>query len=452
LNSGKISGNNQAFSSGGGVQNHGMFSIFGGEISDNIAEYQGGGVWNIGTFEMFGGKITNNTATSGGGVDNDNIFVMYGGVIDSNIASEWGGGVCNSFDTFSVVGDSCVISNNRATNGGGVYISSGQVDLLGGMVLGNVASGDGGGVWVTNTNALVEFRKLAVGKSVVFSNNSASIAYDRLSVHNKVYNEQIKSKQWTAPFKQGYNNYDISYLQDSVVNNEPSNASAGVLTSLSAILLILFILLFVPVVYKAKKKPNKANYSVVAVFCLFILGSVFGVLGHFGGGILIMLVAVLLCFILIIVARENFDREMTEQMKRVDVLEPIRVKDFFVSWNLLLKLKRKYGARNAQVINFLFITGLVVVTYFIGFYLIEKLILVNDRLYRGGFGAPMLIGLMFGLSISLYFNQKRALKNFESLSTPTKGWQANFCTRCGAPVVADARFCTRCGKQLQSSL
>ena len=247
LNSGKISDNNQAFASGGGVQNHGTFSMFGGEISGNIAECLGGGVFNVGVFEMFGGKIANNTATSGGGVDNDKIFVMYGGMLDSNNAREWGGGVCNSFDTFSMVGDSCVISNNRATNGGGVYISSGQVDLLGGMILGNVAAGDGGGVWVTNTNVIAEFRKLVVSKSVVFSNNSASAACDRLPVHDKVYNEQIKGKQWTAPFKQGYNNYDISYLQGKVVTNAPSNASAGILAPLFAILLDVAAWLSVPV-------------------------------------------------------------------------------------------------------------------------------------------------------------------------------------------------------------
>jgi len=224
-----------------------------------------------------------------------------------------------------------------------------------------------------------------------------------------------------------------------------------ILQQLSILLVLCFVLVLIPLVHRAKKRPNKTNYSTVAVFCLFILGSVFGVLGHFGWGILIILVAGLLCFILVIVARENFDREMTEQMKSVDVSEPIRVKDFFVGWNLLLKLKRKYGARNAQAINLLFIMSLSTITYVIGFYLIENLILIHDQWYRGGW-PPMGIGLLLGLSIGLYFGQKRALKNFERLSAPPSGGQVNFCTRCGAPVVAGALFCTRCGKQLQSSL
>jgi MFS family permease len=181
----------------------------------------------------------------------------------------------------------------------------------------------------------------------------------------------------------------------------------------------------------------------VVVFCLFIIGSIVGILGHIGWGILIILIASLLCLILIPLTLENLNTEITEQIKNVDTAESIRIKDFFIGYGLLLKLKRKYGTRKAMVIYFVLFISFMVIVAFLTFYLIENLILINDRWYHGGHWLYPGIGSLIGGSIGVYFNARRVIKNSEKLSTKPR-----FCTNCGASVVPDAIFCTNCGKQL----
>jgi hypothetical protein len=168
--SGGVITNNVA-SRGGGVFNEGQFRMFGGAIFNNTAD-RGGGVHNFISFSMHGGKITNNTATDvGGGIFN--VWVggisMLGGEITNNVAlGGAGGGVFNSGATFSI--HSGEISYNRAaTEGGGVY-STGEFYMLNGVISGNSAV-SGGGIYVGNDFILHSVCKLSGG---VISNNRAS--------------------------------------------------------------------------------------------------------------------------------------------------------------------------------------------------------------------------------------------------------------------------------------
>jgi hypothetical protein len=103
--------------------------MYGGEISNNINGGNGGGVINHGTFTMFGGVITNNTAyfqydmwgregfpSDGGGIYNAGIFTMHGGQISNNNATGYGGGVYNYCVVFERFGG--VISANTSGKGG----------------------------------------------------------------------------------------------------------------------------------------------------------------------------------------------------------------------------------------------------------------------------------------------------------------------------------------------
>ena len=166
---------------------------------------------NGGTFIMYNGEISGNTVTNyGGGVWNEGTFVMSGGTIANNTATFYGGGVYVKSGSFSMTGG--MIYGNTATHGGGVYVENGFVELLNDSVVhSNVASGNGGGVWVTNTNVETDFEHLFIGAGTVFTDNRAATAYNRDSIHAIVYAEQMKGTSWTSPFTQGYNNYDISY-------------------------------------------------------------------------------------------------------------------------------------------------------------------------------------------------------------------------------------------------
>ncbi|MCL1976781.1 MAG: hypothetical protein FWG55_01525 [Candidatus Bathyarchaeota archaeon] len=259
MSGGKISGNTVANGHSGGVYNWGDFSLYGGEITNNIA-WDGGGVGNYGVFIMSGGVLSGNTASNnGGGVVNGQTisqanFQMAGGVISNNTAikgggvyhffwssfslsdgvisnntAEIGGGVCMDND-FTMSGGE-ISGNIASNNGGGVYLGNGVFKLSGGKISKNTAAYNGGGVWVDTEKLDLLF----VSNGVVFSNNRASVAYDRDSTHDSVYSSQIGNRvTWTTPFTQGYNNYDISYTsgtQVTVTDDGTScsdNSSSGI--------------------------------------------------------------------------------------------------------------------------------------------------------------------------------------------------------------------------------
>jgi len=160
---------------------------------------------------------------------------MSGDTVVANNTASRGGGMYVESGTFRML--SGKITNNAAVSGGGVYVSGGSVELLGGTISDNVASGNGGGVWVTDTTT--NLNRLTVANGVVFSNNLASGAYDRNPAHNSYYNTYIGSNvTWTEPFIQGYNNYDISYVNGPQIlyhiNYNP-NTATGTMNSTAAI-------------------------------------------------------------------------------------------------------------------------------------------------------------------------------------------------------------------------
>jgi predicted outer membrane repeat protein len=147
---------------------------------------------------MIDGKISSNTATNdfGGGIYTAGNFDMKHGEISNNKAVYGGGGIYNVgiFRAFN----GCVISNNKAGS-------------------------NGGGIGVPDVTYL---ESIYIYDGVVFSNNSALIAYNRDSIHDGLYNSHIDSSViWTAPFTQGYNNYDISYIGSSPITSpEPTDS------------------------------------------------------------------------------------------------------------------------------------------------------------------------------------------------------------------------------------
>jgi uncharacterized repeat protein (TIGR02543 family) len=112
---------------GGGVlvDSGGIFTMNGGEISNNIAEYGGGVSVYGGIFMMNNGTISNNKAvynsdeSFGGGVDVDNngTFTMTGGTIRDNSA-DYGGGV-DMYDGTWTMSGGIISGNTAATKGGG---------------------------------------------------------------------------------------------------------------------------------------------------------------------------------------------------------------------------------------------------------------------------------------------------------------------------------------------
>ena len=166
MESGEISGNTANL--GGGVLNYGTFAMSGGTISNNTSTTTntsgdgGGGVLNSGTFTMSGGTISGNTAVNvGGGVSNYGTFNMTGGTIGPGNKARIGSGVWVYNSIFTMSGGE--ISGNIASNqGGGVYVAGGNtaytpggtLNMSGGTISGNTATNQGGGVYVSFGNAI----------------------------------------------------------------------------------------------------------------------------------------------------------------------------------------------------------------------------------------------------------------------------------------------------------
>jgi pilin isopeptide linkage protein len=192
---GGIVENNTAKQGGGVSNNKGSFLIDSGSINNNSADQYGGGIYNLDRLDIKGGSIDGNTAPTGGGIDNGGALNMSDGAISHNSAPQGtagtggtGGGIANEmFGSISISGGK--IDGNRADNGGGIFIQ------------------------------YKDLKKLTIGAGAVFANNSAKTAYDRNPSDNQVYDEQIKGTKWTAPFTQGYNNYDISYTKGALIEN-----------------------------------------------------------------------------------------------------------------------------------------------------------------------------------------------------------------------------------------
>ncbi|MDE5766211.1 MAG: right-handed parallel beta-helix repeat-containing protein, partial [Clostridia bacterium] len=161
MKGGSISGNASAADysgAGGGVYvTNASFTMEKGTISDNVTQINGGGVYvENGSFTMEDGSISGNKTTSsgssyGGGVYvyENSTFTMNGGTLSSNEASNGGGVYVVSNGSKIEITDS-EISGNKSFCGGGIYITSGaEAEIHGGSIRDNIADGsNGGGIYV----------------------------------------------------------------------------------------------------------------------------------------------------------------------------------------------------------------------------------------------------------------------------------------------------------------
>lgn len=222
------------------VENGGQLTIDGITVTHIAGEIgRGIDVAINGTLIMSSGAISGNTASGsstsgyGGGVyaNSNSVFTMTGGTISDNKASNEGGGIYIVGATFNMSGTALITNNTSSGYGGGVYQSSGTSVMSGGTISNNTAAIHGGGVDVVNgtftmsggTNSgnnspigggvyLHNYANLFVGSSAVFANNKANGASPNYDMSlDTTYQANIDCTNWTSPFTQGYNNYDISH-------------------------------------------------------------------------------------------------------------------------------------------------------------------------------------------------------------------------------------------------
>lgn len=148
-------GNNNG---GGGIYvtgNTSKVDVKGGEISYNTAERNGGGLY-------VASSGTEGTNLSG------NVLVSKNQAATS--ANGNGGGAFVSSGLLNLIGAGVIVSENEAKNGGGIYMNNGTVDVTSCSFLGNIANnGNGGGVYLGNGS-------LTLSGAIVSSNQATSTA------------------------------------------------------------------------------------------------------------------------------------------------------------------------------------------------------------------------------------------------------------------------------------
>ena len=172
----QISGNNATSGGGVYVASGGSCTINDGTITQNTAT-SGGGVYSEARLDFNGGTISQNTAGgNGGGIyaagDGTELGSDTGALrLTNNTATGDGGGMYLAEDTtgHQILGNDTLISQNKAANGGGVYVADGQLVMNSGTISQNTATaqvGKGGGIYAGGN---------FMGTGGTITNNSAAL-------------------------------------------------------------------------------------------------------------------------------------------------------------------------------------------------------------------------------------------------------------------------------------
>ncbi len=192
------SGNSNTAANGGGVyvDNSAKLVMNGTTaITYNIASQDGGGIYaKTGTLELNSGSISNNYAGSdtttsasstggnGGGIwsavtlDIDGSVNITGNTARTNAFGEngLGGGI---YSSANVTLTSATIDENKAKNGGGIYMLSGTLSMTGSTISDNTADIDGGGIYLTGP-ALISTMETVTVSGNEATNNGGGIYYE----------------------------------------------------------------------------------------------------------------------------------------------------------------------------------------------------------------------------------------------------------------------------------
>jgi hypothetical protein len=175
-----VSGCRAETDGGAAMINEGKLVLTGNaRLGGNSAGDDGGGVYARGGILILDGSscIENNSADCGGGVciDDGSSFVMKGRpMVRSNTASgslATGGGLCVGIGSAITMKGGSVI-DNRAGWGAGVYNAYGSFTLDGGLVSGNIAENEGGGICARSGTVVL---------------NAGSITYNRAASGGGLY-------------------------------------------------------------------------------------------------------------------------------------------------------------------------------------------------------------------------------------------------------------------------
>ena len=182
LNNVTIENNSATKWGGGGINNKGTATLTGCTLQNNAAGNEGGGIYNgTGVLTLTNCTVTGNTAPGGGGICCFGTVNMEGTEISGNHASESGGGLAvHGTLTMSKKEDKITkITGNTASNdGGGIFVtgSDGNITMTAGGIISDNTASDGGGVY--NEGGTITFTGVTVS-------GNQSTQYGGAGINNK---------------------------------------------------------------------------------------------------------------------------------------------------------------------------------------------------------------------------------------------------------------------------
>lgn len=218
---------NVAAVDGGGIFSRGELEIQNSTLVDNQAGNSGGAVYNEGRFTLTNSLIENNRAAPltglGGGIANLNeaTLNLVGSTLRNNAAYS-GGGIYSSNSTALV--DSSWIENNRSTLGGGITNDFGTLRIQNGtLITGNQATDSAGG--------LTNFNGIATLDTITIANNTANVSGGGVANNTNstmtIVNSTVRGNQST--FGGGITNFNNAQLMitESVIDANIANQNGG---------------------------------------------------------------------------------------------------------------------------------------------------------------------------------------------------------------------------------
>lgn len=200
-----------------------VVNIYGGTISQNIAEDDGGAIYanNNAQVNIKGGKLLNNEAKYGGAIftaAEGTAAIMDGGELSGNKATVGGAVMIQSRSVFTMNGGR--ISANTASSGAGVYASTNTDFVMNdGQIGGNIATGSAGGFYALRSRVTLNGGQISGNKAAV--RGGAFVSSGATVVLNKILIKENTAKEGGT----AYINRSKATDSKGVTTYNPSNAT-----------------------------------------------------------------------------------------------------------------------------------------------------------------------------------------------------------------------------------
>nr|WP_245603528.1 hypothetical protein [Salinispora cortesiana] len=150
---------------GGGIRNAGTATVTHSHIERNTAGGSGGGVASTGALELHSSSVGENVSANGGGISSAGAVVIARSAITGNRATSVIGGGLLATGGSALLTDSHVLRNSSNTEGAGVVAISVQLHLRRVAIADNAARSGGGGLIINSTSSATVQQGLIKGNT-----------------------------------------------------------------------------------------------------------------------------------------------------------------------------------------------------------------------------------------------------------------------------------------------